>query len=148
MKNWTKYVILTLMGSMLLCGCGKKEEVTETIASTPNPIEATIAVEIEPDVTIEEHKGNTEIHVDEKDLAPTEQSAEDAELEKAKIYLEVTSDDIAAMDAETFKQYLISLCVTLTPGSTENDFEDINNFTDEDIRNAKQILVEELNNVE
>ena len=57
MKHLNKAIITLSVCAFLLCGCGKEEEtVVETIVPTPEPVQSTIEVQIEPDVTIEEHK--------------------------------------------------------------------------------------------
>lgn len=72
-KRLNKMLVTLSVCAFLLCGCGKEEEtVVETIAPTPEPVQSTIEVQIEPDVTIEEHKGNTDIHMEQEETIPAE----------------------------------------------------------------------------
>ena len=152
MKHLSKAIITISVCAFLLCGCGKEEEtVVETIAPTPEPVQSTIEVQIEPDVTIEEHKGNTDIHVEQEETIPAdayETEVPDAEKTVEERLFDITPTDISNMSTEDFKTYLHDVFKYQSEEFTEEDLVWINEMSEADIAEAKQIMIEELNNAD
>lgn len=152
MKHLSKAIITLSVCAFLLCGCGKEEEtVVETIAPTPEPVQSTIEVQIEPEVTIEEHKGNTDIHIEQEETIPAE--AYETETSNAEQTIEeklfdITAEDIRDMSTEDFKTYLHDVYKYQSAEFTEEDLAWIGEMSDADIAEAKQIMIDELNSAE
>ena len=150
MKHLSKAIITLSVCAFLLCGCGKEEEtVVETIAPTPEPVQSTIEVQIEPEVTIEEHKGNTDIHIEQEETIPaeayeTETSNTEQTIEER--LFDITTEDIRDMSTEDFKTYLHDVYKYQSAEFTEEDLAWIGEMSDADIAEAKQIMIDELNN--
>lgn len=145
-----KMLVTLSICSFLLCGCGKEEEVIEeTVTPTPVPVETTIEVQIDPEVNIEEHKGDTDIHVEQSETIPEDAYVTSEEIETNKTVEErlfdITADDVEKMSDADVKSYLHNLYMYMSPEFTEEDLVWVQELTPEEIKQAKQMLIDGLN---
>lgn len=149
-KSLSKMLVTLSICTFLLCGCGKEEEVIEeTVTPTPVPVETTIEVQIEPEVNIEEHKGDTDIHVEQSETIPEDAYVTSEEIEANKTVEErlfdITAEDVSTMSDDDFKSYLHDLYMYMSPEFTEEDLVWVQEMTPEEVQQAKQMMIDEMN---
>lgn len=94
---------------------------------------------------------NTDIHIEQEETIPAE--AYETETPSAEQTIEerlfdITTEDIRDMSTEDFKTYLHDVYKYQSAEFTEEDLAWIGEMSDADIAEAKQIMIDELNNAE
>lgn len=148
MKQKIKMMMAISICIFLLCGCKKEEIIEESTEPSIPDIETSLFVPIEPEVTITEKKGDTEIHIELEETIPERayvslDEKEDSEIEE-KLF-DITPEMIEKMSSEDFKNYVIALYQYWTPDIAEEDLLKIRNMSEEDVKAVKQIMIDEIN---